>query len=105
MRDTSTKFPNQIDSRTFFSDIDLSQVPIMKNYYTLQNAGNYTRASELLNNSEVFFYGAWWLNMMENRLNAIVDYALNKMEKPDLVRYTNTEPTNIPEGMNWVEYE
>ena len=102
MRDTSTKFPNQIDSRTFFSDIDLSQVPIMKNYYTLQNAGNYTRASELLNNSEVFFYGAWWLNMMENRLNAIGDYAL-KMKKPNLVNYSNSEPTEISEGLSWIE--
>ena len=102
MKDTSTKFPQEIDQRTFFSDIDASQVPIMQEYYKLLNAGNYDMASDLLNNSEVNFYGAWLLNMWENRLNAVGEYVM-KLEKPKLITYQSAEPTNPYQGMNWID--
>ena len=102
MKDTSTKFPQEIDSRTFFQDVDISQVPIMQEYYKLLNAGNYDMASDLLNNSEVSFYGAWLLNMWENRLNAVGDYVM-KLEKPKLITYQSTEPTNLYQGMHWID--
>ena len=102
MKDTSTKFPQEIDSRTFFQDICIDQVPIMQEYYKLLNAGNYDMASDLLNNSEVSFYGAWLLNMWENRLNAVGDYVM-KLEKPKLITYQSTEPTNLYQGMNWID--
>ena len=35
MKDTSTKFPQGIDQRTFFQDVNISQVPIMQEYYKL----------------------------------------------------------------------
>ena len=102
MKDTSTKFPQEIDSRTFFQDVDISQVPIMQEYYKLLNAGNYDMTSDLLNNSEVSFYGAWLLNMWENRLNAVGEYVM-KLEKPKLITYQSTEPTNLYQGMNWID--
>ena len=104
MKSIQTKFPSEIDSRIFFIDVDLSQVPIMKNYYTLINAGEYSRASELLNNSEVSFYGAWILNLLENRLCAIGNYVMG-LEKNKLMTYSNSEPSNdeIYEGMNWID--
>ena len=102
MKDTSTKFPQEIDSRTFFQDIDISQVPIMQEYYKLLNAGNYDAASELLNNSEVFFYGAWLLNLLENRLNAVGEYVM-QLEKPKLVVYQSTEPSNPTQGLCWID--
>ena len=102
MRDTTTKFPSEIDDRLFLSDISLNQVPIMKQYYNYINAGNYDAASELLNNSEVFFYGAWLLNLLENRLNAVGEYVM-QLEKPKLITYQSTEPTNLYQGMNWID--
>ena len=102
MKDTSTKFPQEIDSRTFFQDICIDQVPIMKEYYKLLNAGNYDMTSDLLNNSEVSFYGAWLLNMWENRLNAVGEYVM-KLEKPKLITYQSTEPTNPYQGMHWID--
>lgn len=101
MRDTSTKFPSEIDHRIFAMDISINQVPIMKEYYRYLESGNYDRATELLNNSDVFFYGAWILNLLENRLCAIGDYVMNE-NKPDLVTYSDTEPSTASEGMCWI---
>ena len=101
MRDTSTKFPSEIDDRIFAQDISINQVPIMQEYYRYLESGNYTRATELLNNSDVFFYGAWVLNLLENRLCAIGDYVM-QLEEPDLVTYSGTEPSTVSEGMCWI---
>lgn len=104
MRDNSTKFPNSIDDRIFAQDINIEQVPIMNDYYMFLNSGNYDRATELLNNSDVFFYGAWTLNLLENRLCAIGDYVM-QLEKPTLVINSDKEPTNIWQGMCWIADE
>ena len=102
MRDIATKFPNDIDNRLFFSDISNEQVPIMNTYNNYIANGEYDKVSEFLNNSEVFFYGAWLLNMLENRLYVIGDYLI-KQEKSNLTIYSNSEPSNLYEDMNWIE--
>ena len=86
MRDTSTKFPQEIDDRIFWQDLQIYQTPIMQKYYTYLNAGNYDEASDLLNNSDVFFYGAWILNLLENRLYAIEKYVFG-LDKNKIVEY------------------
>ena len=103
MRNTQTVFPNGVDELQFFSDISIDQVPIMENYLRLLNSGNYTSASEYLKNSGVFYYGAWFLNMMENRLRTIGNYLIN-LEDLELVTYSDSEPSEseIFDGMNWI---
>ena len=101
MKDASTKFPQEIDDRIFWQDLQIYQTPIMQKYYTYLNAGNYDEASDLLNNSDVFFYGAWVLNLLEERLHAIGDYVM-KENKPDLVTYSDTEPSTVSEGTCWI---
>lgn len=103
MRNTQTVFPNGVDELQFFSDISIDQVPIMENYLRLLNSGNYTSASEYLKNSGVFYYGAWFLNMMENRLRTIGNYLTN-LEDLELVTYSDSEPseTEVFDGMNWI---
>ena len=103
MRNTQTVFPNGVDELQFFSDISIDQVPIMENYLRLLNSGNYTSASEYLKNSGVFYYGAWFLNMMENRLRTIGNYLTN-LEDLNLVTYSDSEPSEseIFDGMNWI---
>ena len=103
MRNTQTVFPNGVDELQFFSDISIDQVPIMENYLRLLNSGNYTSASEYLKNSGVFYYGAWFLNMMENRLRTIGNYLTN-LEDLELVTYSDSEPSELEvfDGMNWI---
>lgn len=103
MRNTQTVFPNGVDELQFFSDISIDQVPIMENYLRLLNSGNYTSASEYLKNSGVFYYGAWFLNMMENRLRTIGNYLTN-LEDLELVTYSDSEPSEseVYDGMNWI---
>ena len=103
MRNTQTVFPNGVDELQFFSDISIDQVPIMENYLRLLNSGNYTSASEYLKNSGVFYYGAWFLNMMENRLRTIGNYLTN-LEDLELVNYSDSEPSEseVFDGMNWI---
>ena len=103
MRNTQTVFPNGVDELRFYSDISIDQVPIMENYLRLLNSGNYTSASEYLKNSGVFYYGAWFLNMMENRLRTIGNYLTN-LEDLELVTYSDSEPSEseVFDGMNWI---
>ena len=103
MRNTQIVFPNGVDELQFFSDISIDQVPIMENYLRLLNSGNYTSASEYLKNSGVFYYGAWFLNMMENRLRTIGNYLTN-LEDLNLVTYSDSEPSEseVFDGMNWI---
>lgn len=99
-----TKFPNGIDERIFFQDIDLGQAEIMKLFHIHLNSGAYTRAFEVLNNSEAFFYGSWLLNMFEDRLNIIGNY-VSKLEKPKTYLYKNAEPdaNELSEGICWID--
>ncbi len=102
MKNINTKFPQYIDERIFFQDINLTQVPIMNHYYSLLNSNNYEKASEFLNNSEVFFYGAWILNLLEERLCTIGSYLLNLPPKEPLVDYQEDQPTSANKGTHWI---
>lgn len=101
MRDYSTKFPANIDDRIFFQDISIDKLDIMKRYQSFIAAGAYTNASNYINGTNVSFYGAYILNMLEERLIAIEDYIVNTMEKPDIVAYSDEEPTDVEVGYCW----
>ena len=101
MRDTRTKFPNSIDDRLFLSDVSLSQLPVMKKYKNSLLNKNYSAASEILNNSNVFFYGAWMLNLFEDRLHAIGKAIINE-EEHSLMSYTNDEPVQLSGEVHWI---
>ena len=101
MKDYNTVFPDYIDDRHFFQDVSIDKLPIMDKYNSMINASSYTSASEYINTQDVTFYGAWILNMLEERLIAIEEYLLNEVEKPDLVKYTDTEPTDVEVGYCW----
>ena len=100
MKNISTKFPSEIDERVCFSDVSIEQIPIMKEYCSLLENKSYTKASELLNNSKVFFYGAWCLNLLENRLYAIGNYVMDL--NINLVNYSNSEPVVSDELTTWI---
>lgn len=106
MRDIESKFPNNIDNRIFFQDLSLDQIPIMKQYdEMLHKNNNYTYASKFLNNSEVFFYGAWILNLLEKRLLQIEDYLLKLPPKETLVLHQHDAPSSATVGIHWTSAE
>ena len=106
MKNTSTKFTEdnnyQVDSRIFFQDISLDDLEIWEEYKTLISKGSYASASQLLNDSEIDFYGAWLFNLLENRLEAIGSFLLKKNNKPTLQTYSLTEPT-AKNGLHWIK--
>lgn len=98
MQNTSSHFPSEIDNRIFFQDVNLSQLDVKAEFEKLLNEKNYTQASSYIGNSNVNYYGAWLLNLLENRLVNIEDF-LKDETKPHLVDY-DVQPTT--EGMHWI---
>lgn len=93
MKNDQSVFPAQYDPLIFFADADLDNYTTYQQYYVLYNNGQYSQASSLLNNSDVDFYGAWLLNLIENELYAIEDNMDQFIdEKPKLVAYSSTAP-------------
>ena len=101
MKDYNTVFPDYIDDRYFFQDISIDKLPIMEKFNSMIRVDAYTSASEYINAQDVTFYGAWVLNMLEDRLIAIETYLLDEVDKPDLVCYSDTEPTGVDVGYCW----
>lgn len=80
----------------------------MQQFYQYLGLDLYTKAFELLDSSEAFYYGAWLLNMLEDRLCIIGDY-ISKIEKPKIFLYGTTEPPidNLKkdEYYNWIDID
>ncbi len=103
MKNTLSIFPNGFDSRIFFSDISIDYTDLMSQYQSLINQGKYSEASQLLNNSDASFYGAWIFNLFDNRLKNIGEYLLT-LEKPKLTVCQSIEPTEgLVENLTWIE--
>lgn len=100
MRNTASIYPNGIDSRVYAQDINLENISVFNEYQSLLAQGRYIEASELLNNSDAYFYGAWMLNLLENRLRKIGENVMS-MEKPKLTIYQSGEP-KVNVGMTWI---
>ena len=103
MKNTYSIFPNGIDARVYAQDINLENLSVLHEYQSLLTQGKYTDASVFLNNSDVYFYGAWMLNLLENRLHKIGKYVIT-MEKPKLTIYQQEEP-NTDVWMTWISDE
>lgn len=101
MRDYATDFPKTIDDRVFFSDINIDKLSQMTKFQTYINNGAYSAASKYINNSTVDFYGAWILNLIEERMYALENYAVDEMEKPDIITDQEEEPTDVETNYCW----
>ena len=101
MKDYSSVFPDNVDKLNFFQDISIDKIPIMEKHQRMIAQKTYSAASEYLNEQDITFYGAWVLNMFEERLIAIENYILYQLEKPNLTTYKDIEPTNVDVGYCW----
>ena len=102
MRNIYSQFPVSVDDRIYFQDINLSQLNTKTIWESYLDAGQYSDASNELNNANIDFFGASVLNLLENRLVAIENYLLT-ITKPDWTYYGTVEPSGVPEGYSWIE--
>ena len=102
MRNVVSQFPSAVDDRIYFQDINLTQLNTKKNWENYLANGQYTDASNELNNANIDFFGASVLNLIENRFVALENYMLT-MTKPDWTYYGSTEPTVSTVGYTWIE--
>ncbi len=99
----SSIFPAGIDPRVYLQEVRLSQLNTKTAYEQKLDENSYSEASAILQTSGIDYYGAYILNLLENRLFNIQNYLLAK-PKPDLVRHQSEEPdNNLHEGLCWVE--
>ena len=89
----------------YAQDITLNDIETFSEYQALLAQGKYKDASLKLVNSDVCYYGAWMLNLLENRLKAIGEYLFYKVEDNVLTHYSETEPENVEYGFNWISDE
>ena len=105
-RPEQSVYPEQIDSLVFFQDASLETHSELAPYYNYINMNNFDGAKQYMADSNLDFYGAWFLNRIENCLYAV---ELNVEDivgdKPEIVVYSATEPKSkmvLGECFNWV---
>lgn len=100
-------FPAEIDERVFFQDVSLDQLQTYNEYQNLLATGQYSKASELLLNSDITAYSAEVFNYFERKLYNIETETMRRVseieaEKADAIKiasklrltyYGSTEPT------------
>ena len=86
-------FPEDIDPLIFYQDASIERKPELGQYYVYLNNNNFDAAKNYLANSTLDYYGAWLLNLVENRLYAIEDNVDEYVgEKPKIVIHSAKEP-------------
>lgn len=93
MTDETSLFPNQIDCQIVFSDLRIKDIQLQSAYLAKIKNGAVDEAAEMLENSGKNYYGAYWYNMLNNRLYVLENYFLNK-EQSERVAYQNEAPTD-----------
>lgn len=89
-------FPAEIDPLIFYEDADIEHQPLLHAYYQYIINNRFQEAAEYINNTDLDFYGAWLLNLYENRLRAIeenIEMVIGA--KCQITTYYENEPTSI----------
>lgn len=91
----SSVYPEGIDPLIFYQDCDYDHKGILGEYYQLIINNHFEQAAELMHNSDIDYYGAWLLNMIEDRLRTTeenIDVWVDA--KPILTIRSATPPSN-----------
>ena len=79
---TTSIYPNGIDSMLFFQDNNLEKTEIINEYNKLISQGKYDEANTFINQQEgIYGYFADFFNALENRIYALQEYLLSKPPK------------------------
>jgi len=93
-------FPNGIDKRTFFCDVDITTKPYLDKYNKLLSQGKYSDAATLLAQSPIHSYTAGILNFIEVKTKHLQDYVLQK-ERYNPYHPSDIEP-DVEVGEIWI---
>lgn len=93
-------YPNGLDKRTFFCDVNISTKPYRDKYNELIRCGKYTDASMLLSTSPIHSYSAGILNFIEAKIKNTQNYVLSK-EKYNPYHISDEEP-DLKVGEVWI---
>lgn len=102
MININSHFPENIDELIFFHDIALADSKVMSDYQKLLAAGSYMKASKLLRESDLLYYGAGLFNLIENMLYCLQTYQ-KEHPKTNPHSFSYMEPSNAANGTIWTE--
>ena len=108
MHNTSSVFPGEVDSRAFFSDVQLKHATIHDGYNALIKSADYQGASRYLYqnveqaNVNMDYNGAYLWNRFDNILKAVEDYAVAMDATGARPVYSSEEPTETWENQVWI---
>lgn len=96
-------FPDDIDKRSFFSDIGLQNRNMLIEHNRLMKVNDYRQASSYAEATGHEYYGAYLFNALEGRSKEIGEYLL----EDDAVRirpyYQQEEPTrDLYNNLTWI---
>ena len=96
-------FPDDIDKRSFFSDIGLQNKEMLTNHNTLMNVKEYRRASAYAESTGHEYYGAYLFNALEGRVKQIGEYVLHEETVRIRPYYQQEEPTEgLYDNLTWI---
>lgn len=95
-------FPSGIDDLPFISDVDLSHITIADQVQKHINGNEYSKASELISQSDITPINADYFNMVQNQIFALQTY-LYTTEKAKKVVYDSNEPSNPTDETHWID--
>lgn len=101
-------YPDQIDDLIFFQDNNLENIEIINHYNKLISQGNYSGASDYINQQEgVYGYFADFFNLIENRIYSLQEELLTHPLKKQPFIYYEEEPfsANAPHAFTSEEFE
>ena len=107
-KDISTNYPDLLDDRIFWSDIDLDHADLLIRYEEFIANRQYKQASEYIaeNGDEVDWFGAYLFNKIELQLKTIGEYLLERDEEYEapIFWYATNEPSveERVENMVWI---
>lgn len=93
-------FPNNLDQRTFFCDVDIKNKPDWDYYLKLLEQGKYSEANTFLNQKPIHSYSSGIFNFLEEKTKNTQDYIL-KQEKYNPYHLSDEEP-DIRIGEFWI---
>jgi len=108
MHNTTSSFPGTVDTRHFFSDVQLQHADIHNGYNDRIKSANYQGASQFLYtnveqaNVDMDYSGAYLVNRYDNMIVAIENYVLSMAPTNARPVYSRTEPTNVQVQTVWV---
>lgn len=105
MINPKSTYPDIVDPMTFFHDISLNNIAIMKEYEKLITENNYDDANALIESKKgmIFGYFADYCNLIENRIYNLQNYLLQIDKKSiQLFTYGDIQPSSITMNTIWI---